>query len=62
MFYCLITMTKDTLRTSMPIPLNKVIFSKKDSATKIPCKYFILKRYLHLPVLLILINWHIRLD
>ena len=39
-------MTKHTSRTSMPIPLDKVIFSKNDSAMKVPCKYFILKRYL----------------
>ena len=56
MFYCLIMLTKNTLRTSMPIPLNKVIFSKNDFATKIPCKDFILKRYLHLLDLLIIIS------
>jgi hypothetical protein len=32
----------------MSILLNKIIFSKNNSSTKIPWNFFVFKRYLHL--------------
>ena len=55
-------MTKYTLRTSIPIPLNKVIFGKNDSSTKILRKDFILQWYLHLPNLRVIIDRDIRVN
>jgi hypothetical protein len=53
-FYRLIMSRKNTRLTSMPIPLNKIIFSKNNPSTKIPCKFFVFKRYVYLPDFLII--------
>jgi hypothetical protein len=48
MFYCLFFMTENTSRTSMPVTFCKVIFSKNDPTTKVPCKPLSFQWYLHL--------------
>jgi hypothetical protein len=39
-FNSFIMMTKNTSLTSLPIPLNKIVFGEDDTSTKIPSKYF----------------------
>ena len=39
-FNSFIMMIKNTSSTSVPIPLNKIVFGEDDSSTKIPSKYF----------------------
>ena len=52
----LIMLTENTLFTSMPIMLGKVVFSKNYTPTKIPRKHFSLKRDLHLPNFVIILT------
>ena len=56
----LIMWTENTLFTSVPIALGKVVFSKNYTSTKIPRKHFSFKRDLHLPNFVIILNidWH----
>ena len=55
----LVLVTEDTLFTSIPIAFRKVIFGENYFSTKIPRKDFNLEWNLHLPNLMIIINWHI---
>ena len=41
-------MTKDTLFTSVPIVLCKVVSGENNPTTKIPCKYFCFEQDFHL--------------
>ena len=54
MFYCLIMRTKYTLRTSMPIPLNKVIFSKNTPRRRYHAKILFLRAIFIFQIFLLL--------
>ena len=62
MLDCLVLMTEETLFTSVPIVFGKVVFSKNNSSTKIPRKFFVFQWNFHLPDFLIIIYRHFWLD
>jgi hypothetical protein len=56
-FNSLILMTEYTPSTSMPVPLNKIIFGENNPLAKIPCKNLVFQWYYHLPYFLVITNW-----